>query len=117
MAISSDTRTKLRIAVQNIESADEIVDNIDIALSNASNFAQNFVTGDWIASDGNDLYSIDIVHNLNTLSPEIKVYEIDAVYKQVIPHLIRIINNNTIRISVSRIDVDCRFSGRTIIDK
>ena len=42
MSISSEARKKLRIAMQNIETADEIINLLDSASSNATNYTQNF---------------------------------------------------------------------------
>lgn len=116
MSISFGARQNLRLALRNIEKADEILDALEQALTQSSNYEQTFSIGAWVV-EGTDTYSLDINHNLGTLSPIVKLYETGVVTKEVVPHLIKIINSNSIRLSVSQIGADARFSGKIIIDR
>ncbi|MEM4379128.1 MAG: hypothetical protein QXL01_00375 [Thermoplasmatales archaeon] len=72
---------------------------------------------DWVSSDGGDLWSIDLVHNLGTLYPNIHAYLDSAPDEEIELHKIRVVNPNTTRISVSQAGVDGRFDGFIVLDK
>jgi len=80
-------------------------------------FTQNFVIADWFSSDAGDLFSFDIIHNLGITFPDIRVFDDSNPDETVILHRQRIIDSDTIRISVAQQAVDCRFEGRVCISK
>lgn len=114
MSISLATRQKLRQAVQNIEAADEIVNALDLT---STNYQASFTVGQWQSTDSGDTYSIDFSHNLGTIYPVVRVYEIGSEDVEVQPHKIKVINSNSVRVSVTQSGVDARFNGRVTIDK
>lgn len=113
MSISMSTRQRLRQTLKNLEMADEIVNALDQASQDSVNFTQTFGLMDWVSSESGDTYSLTIVHNLNTLKPEVTIYENDF---KVDLHKIQVVNSNTVRLYVSQASSDSRFVGRVIID-
>jgi len=113
MSISSATRQRLRQTLKNVEIADEILNALDQASIDAVNYSQNFLVADWASSEAGDTYSLTVAHNLNTLKPEVLVYESNV---KVEVHKIQIVDNNTVKLFVSQAGSDARFAGKVIID-
>ncbi len=116
MSVTSQSRQRLRQTMQSLEMADEILDLLEAAAANSQNFAQSFLVGDWISSDSGDTYSLTVVHNLNTLRPEISVYDSSAPAQKVDLHSVLIVNSNTVTIKVSQQSSDARFAGQIVVD-
>lgn len=113
MSISLATRQRLRQTLRSLEMADEIIDLLNQASEDSVNFIQNFSVLDWVSSESGDTYSLTITHNLNTLKPEVAVYENDL---EVNLHKVQVVDSNTVKLFVSQASSDSRFAGKVIID-
>jgi hypothetical protein len=80
-------------------------------------YTMTFNISDWFSSDAGDLYSIDVVHNLDITFPDIRVFDDSAPDETILLHRQRVIDSNTLRISVTQEGMDCRFNGRICVSK
>lgn len=76
---------------------------------NASIVCINFGIGDWVATDFDQNYKIEIVHGLNT---DCLIFNIFEGNKFVQLQDFEIIDLNTIRMKVAKEPYDCRFTGK-----
>lgn len=71
----------------------------------------NFVIADWVLN-GSD-YEIEITHNLNTSTPDVRVYRNN---EEIFTNYATVVNSNIILISVP-MEPDLRFDGVVSISK
>lgn len=116
MPVSFAARQRLRQTMHNTELADEIIQLLDVATANSSNYTQSFVIADWMSNDSGDTYSLTINHNLNTNKPMIEVIDDSAPNEIIELHKKQIVNANTIVLKVTQNGADARFNGRVTID-
>lgn len=86
------------------------------SISPDNTYVETFTLGDWFSSDGGLTYSLDIAHGLNSAYPDSKVYESPAL-EEVWLHRTKVLDSNSLRISVSNKGADARFSGTIRVSK
>ena len=89
---------------------------LDIDQPENGEFVEAFGIGDWFSTDAGDLWSVDILHSLGILFPRTTIYD-TAADDQVLVHRVRIIDANTLRISVCQEGTDGRFVGAIVIGR
>ena len=87
--------------------------NIDL---NQNIFVDTFSMTDWFSTDAGDLYSLDFTHGLGIMFPRIAVYD-EATKDQVWVDRTRVLDSDTLRISVCQEAVDGRFFGAITIGR
>lgn len=80
-------------------------------------YYEAFTLGDWFVSDSGDTYSVDITHNLDVSFPDTTVFEVGLETEPVWLHKIKVLDSNSIRLTVSRRGADGRFSGTVRVEK
>lgn len=80
--------------------------NIDL---NIDYFIDTFDVSGWFSSDSGDLFSMDFDHGLGVMFPKIAIFE--STNDEVLVHRTRVLDSNSLRISVCQAGVDGRFSG------
>jgi hypothetical protein len=79
------------------------------------NFSRSVATGDWLVSGDGDTYFVDVNHQLGSLLPLVRLLELPE-NRQVEAHSVEVLDQNWVRVKVSRVGVDARFSGTIVVD-
>ena len=78
---------------------------------NGVSYITSFLVSDWVSSDAGETYSLDILHGLGTLVPNIELMEQAAEDIIINVHKMKVIDSNTVRLQVTQAGVDTRFAG------
>lgn len=84
---------------------------------NSQSFTKQINVSDWLSYQDDKYYYIDVTHSLNSLTPDVTVYNNDNLPKEISVHSILIVNANTVKILIGNSFSDDRFQGKVTIKK